>query len=186
MQSPLQITQHSLDLAPILFVWRPHSRGRKAVVGWMSHCALALRNRSCAVVQWNAIACSSGNTFARDKSLTVNDGLRQGTFSSLQSPRGYVLDDVLDVLHHGNHHHSFHQEIKDNAEVVVDLSPVGGHCHSILSAQPFFEDSDLGWITAVQHFQIIDMPTHRHLLPVHNLVGRTQIIWIQHEPITFY
>ena len=38
----------------------------------MSRRALALKNRSCAVVRWNAIACSSGNTFARDGSLTVN------------------------------------------------------------------------------------------------------------------
>jgi hypothetical protein len=38
----------------------------------MSYHALALKNRSCAVVQWNAITCSSGNTFARDGSLTVN------------------------------------------------------------------------------------------------------------------
>ena len=36
-----------------------------------------------------------------------------------------VLDDVLDILHHGNYHLSFWQEIEDHAEVVVDLSPVG-------------------------------------------------------------
>jgi hypothetical protein len=45
-----------------------------------------------------------------------------------------VLDDVLDVLHHGNHHLSFRREIEDHTEVVVDLSLVGGHGHSILFA----------------------------------------------------
>jgi len=44
---------------------------RKAVAGWMSCRAFVLRNRIWAVARWNAIACSFGNTFVRDRSLTV-------------------------------------------------------------------------------------------------------------------
>jgi hypothetical protein len=45
-----------------------------------------------------------------------------------------VLDDALDLLHHGDHHLSFHREIKDHSKAIVDLSLVGGHGHSILFA----------------------------------------------------
>ena len=48
-----------------------------------------------------------------------------------------VIEDSLDVLHHDNHHLSFCREIKDHTKVVVDLSSVSSHTHSILCAQPF-------------------------------------------------
>jgi hypothetical protein len=54
-----------------------------------------------------------------------------------------VLDDVFDVLHHGNHHLPFGQEIKYHTKLVVDLFLVGGHSHSVLLAQLFSKNSDL-------------------------------------------